>query len=196
MHRSQPIPALTLQRLELMRHCPVQAVHDASVAAQTNVLDATALLRDYIKLTSDNPAAARKLANQAGLTLDDGSWQTRLRSFLTTGVDYQTNIKISSPKRLYDDIEALSQADKDKLNKGLMSANELDNRRNNAQRGTPARYDYYNQDDQALARAVADAQRDPVLNDLMNRYKDITTRLIEIGRAHSTSSVLLKCLSY
>ena len=162
------------------------AVHTASVAAQTNVLDTNAWIRDYFNLTTGNQTpASRKLADQAGLVLNDGSWQTRIRSFMNTGVDYVTGMKIPSPKRVFDDIEVLSNDDKTTLTKGLMSANELDNRRLAAQRGTPARYDYYNQSDQDLARDVVTMQRDPVLNDIATRYQAISKGMIDIGGARN-----------
>jgi hypothetical protein len=159
------------------------AVHDAAVAAQTSVLDANAQARDYIKLTSDNPAAADKLANQVGLTLNDQAWQARLRSFLTTGIDDQTGRRVTSPKRWFDDVAALPDPQKKILDDGLHAANELDNRAyNRRMASTPVEHDFPHLSDQDLARSVAAVQSDPVLKNLMDRHGQLGRDMIDLGQ--------------
>jgi hypothetical protein len=169
---------------------PVQAplpesgrvAHRVATAAKNNVLDESAHLQDYIHLTTDNPSTGTQLAHQAGMIENDMQWQGRMRQFLDTGVDYKSNIHMPTPTRLFDDIAALADADKTRLNHALLASNEMDNRLIMQQKGaTPSRYDFPNQSDQDLARIVVDAQRDPVLRDIMDRYSTITRRMIDIG---------------
>lgn len=162
------------------------ALHSAAVAAQTQILDANALARDYARITSADPAAYERLANQYGRVFDLGRWQSTNREFLITGRDEATKITIPSPKKLFDDIGELPDPQKKMLIDGLSSANEMDNRNYNYGRGIigkDAAHDFVDTPDQQLVAFTQQMLADPRLADIAHRFWGIGSGLIDIGEA-------------
>jgi hypothetical protein len=160
------------------------AVHTAAVAAETNVLDHTAQLQDLIKMTAQTPQAGERLAKEYGILMNDAAQQPKMRAFLNTGVDYATKLFMPAPKRLFDDIGRLSDTGQKTLNDMLHAQDEMNNRAYMQTQGTqPARFKFSDQSDQDLARIIVNAQRDPLIANLADRYGTITRRIVDVGEA-------------
>ena len=166
----------------------------ATNAANTQVLDQNAQMMDAIRAIGE-PSTSEKIAHMYGNTHTDASHEVRLDTFLRTGLDEKSGVRIPPPADLFRDIANLNEEQQNRLNIGLNSKNELDNRNNNARLfrqqnpgKTPTaddiRHDFKDFDDQQLRIEAAKMDNDPLLAGLAQRFRGITNGQLDIGQAH------------
>jgi hypothetical protein len=167
-------------------------VRRGAVYTADKLVNEAARDQNYIKLTSDNPNTAERLAAAVGNMYDTQLSDTKVRQFMRTGFDRDTGIQIPSPAKWVADHATLPVARQSVIDQGLQALNEQDNRVRNRRAFAAAnpgrtptnadtRHDLIGKTDADLNGMVAAMRSDPQLREMEERYKAIHNGIIDIG---------------
>jgi len=173
---------------------PQNIIRDWGVKAQTWGLDAVAQLRNYIQLTSDNPAYSKRLSAQMGMAFDEQAWDAKFMQFLVTGRDPISGRSIPRPADFVHDVVNLDPARRKIWADAVEARDEKDNRNIMLRSGPQAygvttvdelRHNFYHQSTQELDAIIARATSDPVVNNLLVRGDMIGLGTVDILQARN-----------
>ena len=171
------------------------AINRAVVGGTAAIANDAAPMQAYFDATAPNPSTALRLSSTYGNYIDPGMQNNLKTAFLTSGIDPNTGVAMPSPIKLLQDKAGL-EPDKLKTSiDGLVSANELNDRKYNLDQWqaanpgadpataplTAIRRNLFGFDDTALQANVDKMMADPELADIKTRYKGITDGLLENG---------------